>query len=83
MKSKLHKNEVERIIKNFFEKDAFSADELKKIKRIAMKFNIKLGIYRKSFCKQCLSQLRGRISIKKGYKSIICANCGHKNRYRI
>ncbi|MBX4212092.1 hypothetical protein KW787_01390 [Candidatus Pacearchaeota archaeon] len=74
------KTEAKTEIYSFFQKQSFNSDELKKIKRLAMKYNIKLGPYKKSFCKKCMTQLRGQIRIDKHYKMVVCANCGYQNK---
>lgn len=86
MKTDVSKSEAQKQISSFFEKD-FSIEELKKIKRLAMKYKLKLGDYRKFYCPSCLSQLKGNISISKTpkgiYKTIVCANCKTKNKFKI
>ncbi len=83
MKSSLSKSQVQEKIKNFFEKEYFSKEEMKKIKRIAMKYTIKLEAYRKKFCKRCLSQLKGKIRISRAHKSVICEFCNFRNKFKI
>ncbi|MBI2452468.1 hypothetical protein HYV50_05360 [Candidatus Pacearchaeota archaeon] len=83
MKTKFSRKEAEEKINGFFKKENFSADEVKKIKRIAMEFNIKLGNHRKLFCKKCLNKLKGKIRINKNYKTTMCENCGFLNRHKI
>ena len=83
MKTNLTKKEAQEKIDNFFKKDDFTAEEVKKIKRLAMKFNIKLGLYKKTFCKKCLLKLKGKLSINKMFKTIECKNCRYKNRFKI
>ena len=83
MKTKLSKSEVEERIKAFFEKKSFLSEEVRKIKRLAMKFNLKLKDHRKKFCKSCLNQLKGKIRVTKTHKTIECEKCGYKNRFRI
>jgi RNase P subunit RPR2 len=83
MKAKINKKEAEQKIKDFFSRESFDSGQVRKIKRIAMKFNLKLGKYRKMFCKKCLSQLHGRLRINKGLKTVECAGCGFKNRWKI
>lgn len=83
MKVNISKSDAKKKIEEFFEKEKFSAAEVKKIKRLAMKFNIKLGSYRRKFCKKCLSKLEGKIRINKNYKNVECRNCGFLNRFRI
>lgn len=83
MKKTISKTEAKEKIDTFFTKDNFSPEELKKIKRLAMKFKIQLGDYRKSFCKKCLFPLKGSISINKTHKSIVCENCGFITKYKL
>ncbi len=82
MKS-LNKKEAQQSIDNFFARDSFSAEEVKKIRRLAMKHKVKLGTYRKSFCKKCLSQLKGTIKITKTHKTVVCENCTYQNKFRL
>ena len=83
MKTKLTKKEVEEKIISFFNKRDFTPKELKKIKRLAMKFNIKLTPYKRLFCKACLNPLAGKIRISKEYKIVECKSCKTKNKVRI
>lgn len=80
---KMSKKDVEKRIRDFFEKESFTSIEVKKIKRLAMKYNIKLGNYRRFYCKKCLSQLRGKTRITKTHKTIECEKCRYKNKFRI
>ena len=83
MKKAFSKQEAGKIIDEFFLKDNFSSDEMKKIKRIAMKYKIRLGIKRRNFCKKCLNKLRGKVRIKKGYKIVCCEECGFLNKFKL
>ena len=83
MKTKLSKTEAKEKIDKFFRKSKFTPEEVKKIKRLAMKFNIKLTEQRKSFCKKCLSKLKGKLSITKTHKTVECASCGYKNKIKL
>ena len=83
MKIYLNKKQAESKISEFFQQKDFMPGQLKKIKRIAMKFNIKLGAYRKIFCKKCLYPIAGKLSITKTHRTIECKNCGHRNKLRI
>jgi len=83
MKKSLSRSQAQSKIDSFFQKESFSAEEVKKIKRLAMKYKIKLGPHRKSFCKKCLSQLKGKLRISKTHKTIICESCSTKNRIKI
>lgn len=83
VKNSLSKSEAKDKIDSFFKTSEFFPEQLKKIKRLAMKFNIKLGAYKKRFCKKCLNSLRGKIRIFANFKTIECERCGFKNRHRI
>ncbi len=84
MKTKLKKQEAKQEIEDFFKTMSNkTAKDVKKIKRLAMKYNIKLGDLRKKFCKKCYSPLKGKIRINKGFKTIECLECGYKNRWKM
>jgi len=70
-------------IDEFFKRKDFTAEEVRKIKRIAMKFRIRLGDYKKKFCKTCLSKLEGKIRVSKFYKTVECRGCGCQNRFSV
>lgn len=79
----MSKTEANKKIQEFFSKESFSAEELMKIRRIAMQFGIKLGKYRQKYCQNCLSQLKGATRVSKTHKTVTCANCGEKNKFKI
>ncbi len=82
---KISKTEARKHIKEFFSdiKDK-TPKEVKKIKRFAMRHNIKLGELRKKFCKKCLMLYKTpKIRIKKGVKSVTCENCGYVSKWKI
>ena len=83
MKTTTNKTGAKEKIDKFFQSPDFSPEQLKKIKRLAMKFNIKLGDYRKLFCKKCLYPLAGNLSITKSHKTIECKHCSFRNKIRI
>lgn len=83
MKRNYKKYESKKVIDSFFLREDFSPEELKKIKRLAMKHNIKLAGYKKLFCKKCFSKLRGKLSVSKTHKSVICRTCGFRNKSKI
>jgi RNase P subunit RPR2 len=83
MKPTINKMEAKEKIEQFFSKSDFTPEQLKKIKRLAMKFNIKLGDKRKLFCKKCLNPLAGKLSITKSHKTVECKSCGFRNKIRI
>jgi RNase P subunit RPR2 len=83
VKKIISKSETIEKIKEFSGKTNFSSDDVKKIKKMAMKYKIKLGEIKKKFCKKCLNPLKGKIRINNGYKSITCINCGLINKTKI
>lgn len=83
MKKEMNKTEAKAKIEKFFSNQDFSPEQLRKIKNLAMKFNIKLGDKRKLFCKKCLSPLAGRLTITKTHKTVECSECKFRNKLRI
>jgi len=82
MKKELSKGEAKKKIDDYF-KGKLDPEKTKKIKRLAMKYKIRLGDYRKRFCKKCFADLMGgKIRITKNYKNVGC-NCGEKNKFKI
>jgi RNase P subunit RPR2 len=81
--AELTRKEVQEKIDDFFKNlDGKSASEIKKIKKMAMKFNIRLGDLRKGFCKKCLSPNLKVKGIKKGIKSVKCSECRNLMRWK-
>lgn len=74
---------AEKQIADFFNKGSFTAEQVRKIKRLAMSHNIKLKSYKRLFCKNCLHPLKGSLSVSKTHKTIICENCKNKNKINI
>ena len=71
MKRTISKSEAKKQIEDFFENvEDKSSKDVKKIKRLAMKYKIPLKEKRKLFCKKCLSPYSGdeKIRIKEGIK---------------
>lgn len=84
MKKTISKKETENKIEEFFlhikEKSAY---DVKRIKKLAMAYKIKLGEKRKFFCKKCLTPyVHSEIKIKKGIVTLICEKCNHQNRWK-
>lgn len=75
--------EAKEKIDAFFQRENFSSEEMRKIKRLAMKYRIRLTEYRNMFCKQCHSQLKGKTRITPAHKVTVCMVCGMKNKQRI
>ena len=87
MTKKLSKTESKEEIEEFFKPenlDKKTPKEVKKIKRIAMKYNLPLKEKRKLFCKKCfMPHVDSRIRIKNGIITITCSNCSYKNRWKV
>ena len=86
MKKTISKSEAKKQIEEFFENlKGKSAKDVRKIKRLAMKYKIPLKEKRKLFCKKCLSPYSGteKIKIKNKIKSIECKKCGYISRWKI
>lgn len=81
---KLSKTEAEKEIKKLFSeiKDKTPKD-IKKIKKLAMGYNIQLKEFRKRFCKKCYSSNLKIKSIKNKTKAVECKNCGNLMKWKI
>jgi len=82
---KLSKSETEQEIKKIFQSNP-APKQIKKAKKLAMSKNIKLGKFRKLFCKKCLALFNpsnSEIRIKKPLKIIKCNRCGYISRYKL
>jgi RNase P subunit RPR2 len=79
---KVTKLDVKEEIKKAFNKE-LSPKEIKKIKRLAMKYNIKLGELRKKFCKKCFSTKLKIRRVKKGIKTVECEQCKNVMRWKL
>lgn len=71
---------ISEFFKNIHDK---KPEEIKKIKRLAMSYNIKLKEKRKLFCKHCFSPRLKTLRIKNKIKMVICENCKKESRYKI
>ena len=85
MKKSLSREEARKKIDNFFRRnELLKSGEIKKIKRLAMKYKIKLGKLRARFCKKCYTDLRSaKIRITNDHKIATCEKCGFVNKIRI
>lgn len=85
MKIKLSKTEAQKQIESFFsDVKNKTSNEVKKIKRLAMRYNIKLGEKRKLFCKKCYDPYKTfSIKIKNDSITITCGKCENKSRWKI
>jgi len=60
------------------------SENVKKIKKLAMSYNLPLKEKRKTFCKKCLSPyINSKIRIRRGIKSVTCEKCGIISRWKI
>ena len=85
MKKTISKTEAKKQIDDFFKiiKNK-TPKEIKKIKRLAMAYNIPLKSKRKKFCEKCLVPYQNpKIRIKKDIKSVTCENCENITRYKL
>ena len=81
---KLSKSETEKLIKEISEN--LNSNNIKKIKKLAMSKNIKLGKLKQKFCKKCYSLFdsqNSQIRIKNKFKIIKCKKCENISRYRL
>ena len=81
---KISKSEAQEKIKDFFSHIKHkTSEEVKKIKKLAMSHNIKLGDKRKLFCKNCLNPYgKPSVAIKNDFMTIECEKCDYKNRWK-
>ena len=85
VKKDLSRIEAKKQVEEFFEniKDK-NPKEIKKIKKLAMAYNLPLKEKRKLFCKKCYAFYKNpKIRIKNKMKSVTCENCGKIGRWKI
>jgi len=81
---KISKTEAKEKIEDFFrDLKNKNPEQIRKIKKIAMHYNIKLGDKRKKFCKKCYSINLKIKSMKNKVKIVKCTNCGAISRWRV
>ena len=83
MKKTISKAEAKDKIDKFFQRGKFDKEEMRKIKRMAMKYRIPLKEHKNQFCKKCLNELKGKTRIKKEYKIVECWNCSYRNKFKM
>ena len=87
VKTDFTKKDIETKLQEFFGgNNVPTKQEIKKIKKLAMSKNIKLGDYRKKFCKKCYSFFNSNnseVKIKENIKVIRCKECGLVSRYKL
>jgi len=85
-KKKISKKDCEKEIRIFFSKvKNKTPNDIKKIKRLAMSHNLKLGNKRKKFCRFCLSPYSGKekVRINNKIKNITCSECKKVSIWKI
>lgn len=85
MKKKSSKKEVNEELEFFFKNIKIkSPKEIKKIKKLSMKYNLPLKEKRKLFCKKCYAPyVVSNIRIKKRIKQMRCEKCGYVSRWKL
>ena len=74
------KKQIEEFFLNIKNK---TPKEVKKIKKLAMSFNLPLKEKRRTFCKKCLGPKAKKIRIRNKIKSVVCEDCGYVSRWKI
>ena len=84
MKKKISKSQAKEEIEHFFEHiKEKTPKEIKKIKRLAMQHNIKLGNKKRSYCTKCFHPyIEPSIRIKNDRTKVICEYCGHVAKWK-
>jgi RNase P subunit RPR2 len=85
MKNKPFRSEIEQEIKDVFSSSP-NPNQIKKLKTLCMSKNVKLGSYRKKFCKKCCTFFdsnNSEVRIKNGFKIVKCKNCDCLSRYKL
>jgi RNase P subunit RPR2 len=81
-----NKEEIKRDIEEFFKNiHTKEREQVRKMKKLAMSINLKLGDSKKKFCQKCYHVYgkNEKIRIKEGIKIIICSNCKTKKRWKM
>ena len=83
-KKRLTREQAEKEINDFFKNiKGKTPKNIKKIKRLAMGYNIKLREKRKMFCQNCFSTKLRVKSIKNKVKTVVCDKCNKVMRWKI
>ena len=85
MTKNISRTDAKKDIDGFFEDiEDKTPKEIKKIKRMAMRYNLPLKEKRKMFCKKCYTPYKNpKIKIKNKMKSIECEKCEYISRWKI
>ncbi len=78
----MSKKEVKEKIADFF-KEKHDKEKVRKIKKLAMSHQIKLGEKRKLFCKKCFSMNLRVLGIKNKLKRVKCNDCWNEMRWKV
>lgn len=76
------KEETKEKIEKFF-KGRHESEEVRKIRKLAMANQIKLGEKRKLFCKRCNSMELKVLGVKRGIKRVMCRKCDSISRWKV
>jgi RNase P subunit RPR2 len=82
----ISKTEAGKEIKKFFEDvENKTPKEIRKIKNLAMSYNLPLKDLKKKFCKECFAPYSGeeKVRIKNKIKSVECLNCNKISRWKM
>src|SRR3989344_7893818 len=85
-KKNLSKKDIVLTIENLFSQERNISADIKKIKRLAMSKNIKLGSLRKKFCEKCYSLFNSENSktrIRGNFKIVRCEKCNYISRWQM
>jgi len=82
---KISKTEAKKQIQEFFKNiKNKTPKEVKKIKKLAMNYNLPLKEKRKLFCKKCfIPYINPKIRIKNKKKIITCKECEYVSRWKV
>ncbi len=85
VKKTISRTQAKKQIKEFFEDlKGKTPKEVRKIRRLAMGYNIKLEEKKKLFCKKCFAPYNfPGVKIKNDLITISCDSCDHKSRWKI
>lgn len=81
---KINSEKAKEQIENFFSSIEYkSPEQVRKMKKLAMAYNLKLKNKRKLFCQKCYSTRLRVLGIKNKIKRVKCEGCGRIIRWRV
>lgn len=87
MREKISKTQAKSKVEKFFaDISNKEPEEIRKIKRLAMRHNLKLEEKKKLYCKKCFSVFdskNSKIRVSKKVKTITCNKCGVVSKYKL